>query len=150
MNQEKIMKGKLVTTIILLIATVIALIVFIALYVDETRKTERNYRAHYRAEMQHLSGEIEGYLNTEGGYDTRYNMIIGYSSCAASYAFLMNDFEEQQKAVNELYTCFVKYPEQMSEKLEDVKTAVDHILDDLDKGYDELREIIDSIDKKGN
>ena len=100
--------------------------------------------------MQHLSGEIEGYLNTESGYDTRYNMIIGYSRCAASYALLINDFEEQQKAVNELYTCFVKYPEQMNGKLEDVKTAVDHILEDLDKGYDELRAIIDSIDKKGN
>ena len=150
MNQEKLMKAKLVSTRILLMIVVIALVVFIALYVDERNRTQRTFRDHYRAEMQHLSGELEGYLNTEGGYDTRYNMLIGYSSCAASYAFLMKDFEEEQKAVNELYTCLVKYPEQMSGRLEDVKTAVDHILEDLDKGYDELREIISSIDKKGN
>lgn len=150
MNQEKIMKGKLVSTILLLIATFIALLIFIGLYIDETHKTDNTYRAHYKTEMQHLSGEIEGYLNTEGGYDTRYSMIIGYTSSAASFAFLVKNFEEEQKTVNQLYTCLVKYPEQMSEKLEEVKTAVDHILEDLDKGYDELRALIDSLDKKGN
>ena len=144
------MKAKLVTTIMLLIATLTALLIFIGLYVDERHKTGKAYRDHYMAEMQHLSGEIDGYLKADGGHDTRYYMIVGYSSCAASYAFMMDNFEEQQKAVNQLYTCLVKYPEQMHERLEDVKTAVDHILQNLDKGYDELRELIESIDKKGN
>lgn len=150
MNQEKLMKGKLVSTIILLIATFLALLIFIGLYVDETHKVQRTYRNQYRAELGHVSGEIEGYLKTEGGHDTRYSMVIGYMSSAASYAFLIDNFIEEQKTMNQLYTCLVKYPEQMSERLKDVKTAIDHILEDLDKGYDEVREIIDSIDKKGN
>ena len=150
MNQEKLMKGKLVSTIILLIATFIALLIFIGLYIDETHKVQRTYRNQYRTELGHVSGEIEGYLKTEGGYDTRYYMIIGYTSSAASYAFLIDNFTEEQKTMNQLYTCLVKYPEQMSERIEDVKKAVDHILEDLDKGYDEIRELIESIDKKGN
>ena len=144
------MKGKLVSTIILLIATLIALLIFIALYVDETHKVQKTYRDQYRTELGHVSGEIEGYLKAEGGHDTRYFMVIGYMSSASSYAFLLDNFTEEQKTMNQLYTCLIKYPEQMSERLEDVKKAVDHILEDLDKGYDEVREIIDSIDKKGN
>ena len=150
MNQEKLMKGKLVTTVILLIITFIALLIFIALYIDETHRVQKTYRAQYRTELKHVSGEIEGYLNTEGGYEPRYSMLIGYMSSASSYAFLLKDFTKEQIIINELNTCLIKYPEQMKERLEDVKTAVDDILDDLDKGYDEAKAIVDSIDKKGN
>ena len=44
----------------------------------------------------------------------------------------------------------VKYPEQMQGKLEDVKKALDHITENLDKGYREVNEIVDSVDKIGN
>ena len=67
----------------------------------------------------------------------------------ASFAFLLNDFEESQKSVNELYTCFLKYPEQMKEKLEESKTAVQDMLAGLDKGYEEADAIVESINKKG-
>lgn len=149
MNQEKLMKGKLVTTIILLIVTFIALLVFIGLYIDETRRVQSTYRKQYMTELRHVSGEIEGYMNTEGGYDTRYSMLIGYMSSAASYAFLLDDFEDKQKIINEVNTCLIKYPEQMKDKLPELKDAVDHILDELDKGYEEAAEIVGSIDKKG-
>ncbi len=150
MNQEKIMKRRMVSAIILFIITLIALLVFIGLYIDETRRVQRTYRAQYMTEMKHVSGEIEGYMNTEGGYDTRYSMIIGYMSNAASYAFLMKDFTEEQKIINEVSTALILYPEQMSEKLEELKTAVDDILDNLDKGYDEAAEIVASLNKKGH
>lgn len=150
MNQEKIMKRRMVSAIILFAITLIALLVFIGLYVDETRRVQRTYRAQYKTEMRHVSGEIEGYMNTEGGYDTRYSMIIGYMSNAASYAFLINDFTDQQKVINEVSTALILYPEQMSEKLGDLKQAVDDILDNLDKGYDEAAEIVASLDKKGH
>jgi hypothetical protein len=44
----------------------------------------------------------------------------------------------------------VKYPEQMSEKLEETSVALWDITDHLDKGYDEAEAIVDSIDKKGS
>ena len=149
MTQEKLMKHKLVTTVILLIAVLIALLVFIGLYIDETRRVQKTYRDQYATELKHVSGEIEGYLNTEGGYDTRYSMIIGYMSSACSYAFLIDDFTENQKTINEVNTCLIKYPEQMKEKLPELKEAVDHILENLDKGYEEAASIVESIDKKG-
>lgn len=150
MNQEKLMKKRMWTAIIMLIITLIALLVFIGLYIDEKERVQKTYRSQYRTELRHVSGEIEGYLNTEGGYDTRYSMIIGYMSSASSYAFLINDFEDKQKIVNELNTCLIKYPEQMSERLPDVKKAIDDILDDLDKGYEEAEAIVSEINKKGN
>ena len=71
-------------------------------------------------------------------------------SSADSFAFLSDDFSDRQKVINELNTCLIKYPEQMQKRMEDVKTAIEHIVEDLDKGYDELEEIIDGIDLKGN
>ena len=35
-------------------------------------------------------------------------------------------------------------------RIADLKKAVDDILDGLDKGYDELREIVSGLDKQGN
>ncbi len=57
---------------------------------------------------------------------------------------------EKQIIVNELSTCLLKYPDQMKGKLEDVKTAVDDMQQELDKGYEKAKEIVDSVDKKGN
>jgi len=150
LNQEKLMKKRMWTAIIMFIITLIALLVFIGLYIDEKERVQKTYRSQYRTELRHVSGEIEGYLNTEGGYDTRYSMIIGYMSSASSYAFLIDGFEDKQKTINELNTCLIKYPEQMSERLPDVKNAIDDILDDLDKGYDEAAAIVSEINKKGN
>jgi len=150
LNQEKLMKKRMWTAIIMFIITLIALLVFICLYIDEKERVQKTYRSQYRTELRHVSGEIEGYLNTEGGYDTRYSMIIGYMSSASSYAFLIDGFEDKQKTINELNTCLIKYPEQMSERLPDVKKAIDDILDDLDKGYDEAAAIVSEINKKGN
>ena len=150
MNQEKLMKKRMWTAIIMFIITLIALLVFIGLYIDEKERVQKTYRSQYRTELRHVSGEIEGYLNTEGGYDTRYSMIIGYMGSASSYAFLIDGFEDKQKTINELNTCLIKYPEQMSERLPDVKKAIDDILDDLDKGYDEAAAIVSEINKKGN
>ena len=51
--------------------------------------------------------------------------------------------------MNELHYCLVKYPEQMKNKLEDVSKALKDVYDNLDKGYDEMREVVDSVDKMG-
>jgi hypothetical protein len=77
-------------------------------------------------------------------------MVISDMGAARTLIFLIDDYTEQQKTINELHYCFVKYPEQMSGKLEEASQALNDILDHLDKGYDEAQAIVDSIDKKGN
>lgn len=150
MNQEKIMKRKMVTAIILLVVTLIALVVFIALYIDETHRVQETYRKQYVTELKHASEEISFYLEPEGDHELIYRRVSSYVSSADSFAFLINDFSDRQKVINQLNTCLIKYPEQMQERMEEVKAAIDHIIEDLDKGYDELEEIIDGIDLKGN
>ena len=68
---------------------------------------------------------------------------------AASFLFLLDGKEDKKKNMQELYTVLLRYPEQSVTKLDDMKTAVDDILQGLDKGYDEAQKIVDSIDKKG-
>lgn len=150
MNQDKIMKRRMVTAIILLIITLIALFVFIGLYVDETHRVQETYRKQYRTELGHASEEIDIYLEPEGDHDLIYERVSSYMSCAASFAFLIEDFEEKQVIINQLNTALIKYPVQMKPKMKEVKEAVDDILSDLDKGYDKLSELIGSLELKGN
>ena len=150
MNQEKIMKRRMISAIVLCIISLIALLVFIGLYVDETHRVQETYRKQYKVELGHAGKEIELYLANKGDVDHRYRRISSYVACADSYAFLIEGFSEEQKTINEVSTCLIKYPEQMSGKLEDLKTAFDDINADLDKGYEEAQAIVDSVDKLGH
>lgn len=149
MNQEKIMKAKMVSAIILFIISLIAVLVFIGLYVDETHKTQQTYREKYLISIGEARDEINTWLEKQTDYDLHYNMVLSEMGSARTTVFLINDFTDEQKAINELHYCFVKYPEQMKSKLEDTYTALKDIADNLDKGYDEARNIVETIDKKG-
>ena len=144
------MKRRMITAIVLLILTLIALLVFIGLYIDETHRVQETYRSQYKTELGHVSEEIAIYLEPEGDKDFIYKRISSYMSCADSFAFLINDFSDRQKTINTITTCLIKYPEQMPDKLEELKTAIDDILAGLDKGYDEIDAIVETIDLKGN
>ena len=150
MNQEAIMKRKMVSAIIFSIITLIGMLVFIGLYIDETKLVQETYKAQYHTSLKHVSDDISSYLNAEGDKEMRYTRIVSDMSNADSFAFLIENFTDKQKIVNELATCLLKYPEQMKEKLPDVKQAVDDMQKELDKGYEEAQEIIDSVNKKGN
>ena len=139
----------MITAIILLIITLIALIIFIALYVDETRRIQETYRRQYTTELRHVNEEIAIYLDAEGDFDFHYMRITVYMANAGSYAFLIDDYTQKQIVINEVSTCLIKYPEQMKTKLEELQKAVTDILADLDKGYDEAKAIYESIDLKG-
>ena len=150
MGQEELMKKRMIRARIFASITIIALIVFIALYVDAMRRIQETYRRQYITEMGHLSRDISYYLEAEGDHELRYRMIISDVSCANSYLFLLDDHEKQQITINEIRTCLVKYPEQMSGKMKELQTAVDDIIAELDKGYKEADELVDSINKKGH
>lgn len=150
MNQEKIMKAKMITAIVICIAALAGLFVFIGLYMDKSEEVRKTYIAKYMENLSAASEEIDTYLESGKYLPTRYNMILSAMGAARSLVFLIDDYTDEQKAINELHYCFVKYPEQMQGKLEDVKKALDHITENLDKGYREVNEIVDSVDKMGN
>ena len=109
------------------------------------------YRKQYKTELTHAVKEIDSYLENKGDTALRYKRITSYVTCASSYAFLIeNSFDKQQKVINEVNTCMIKYPEQMSTRLEELKQAFDDIGADLDKGYEEAQAVVDSVNKKGN
>ncbi len=150
MNQEKVMKRRMVGAIILFSVTFIVLIIFIALYVDETHRVQETYRTQYNTNLKHASEAIDAYLKGEGDYDMRYTRIISDMSSANSFAFLIEDFKDEQKTINEINSALIKYPEQMKGNLEELKEALDDMAANVDRGYTRANKLIDSLDKKGN
>lgn len=149
LGQEYLMKRKTVRAVVLSIVTTLALIVFIALYVDECKRVQETYREQYTVMLRQVVEDIESYQNAEGDLDFRYRRLTADMNTAASFLFLLEEMEEEKKAVQELYTVLLRYPEQSADGLEDIKTALNDILANLDKGYDEVTAFVDGIDKKG-
>lgn len=145
------MKRKMISAIIWSLILLIALLVFIGLYIDKTKENKDRFQTHYKNSISDAAEEIDTYLDRKIDYELHYNMVISDLGSARSFIFLIEDDEmtEKQKAVNELHYCFVKYPEQMKTKLEAVSTALKDVYDNLDKGYDEIRQVVDSVDKMG-
>lgn len=148
-GQEYLMKRKTVRAVTISLITMVALMVFIALYIEERKTVQRTYRREYRVNLEIVSEDIRYYLEADGNLEFRYRHLVADLSAASSFAVLIDDFTEEQKTVSEFYTVFLKYPEQMKTKLEDAKKAVDDVLANLDKGYDEMQAIVDSVDLKG-
>ena len=143
------MKRRMISAIILFIITFIALLVFIALYMDEVRRVQETYRNQYRTSLGDVVEDIRSYRNGEGDMELRYMRILSDMSGANSFVFLIDDLGDEKKVINEVNTCIMKYPEQMRSKLDELETALQDILDGLDKGYDEAKALVDSIDKQG-
>jgi hypothetical protein len=143
------MKAKMLTAIFVALAALIAAFVFAGLYFDERTKTRQAYITQYEENLKKAAEEIDKYTEKQTDYDLHYNMVLSDVGAARTLVFLIDDYTEQQKTINELHYCFVKYPEQMSEKLDEASQAMTDIVDHLDKGYDEAQAIVDSIDKKG-
>ena len=143
------MKRRMISAIILFIITSIALLVFIALYMDEVRRVQETYRNQYRTSLGDVVEDIRSYRNGEGDMELRYMRILSDMSGANSFVFLIDDLGDEKKVINEVNTCIMKYPEQMKKKLDELETALQDILDELGKGYDEAKALVDSIDKQG-
>ena len=143
------MKRRMISAIVLFLITFVALLVFIALYMDEVKRVQETYKKQYRTGLQDVITDIESYKNAEGDLELRYMRIVSDLSGANAFAFLIDDLDEEKKTMNEVSVCLIKYPEQMKGKLDELETAVNDILDDLDKGYDEAQALVDSINKQG-
>ena len=151
LGQEYLMRRKMWRAIVMAILMGIALIVFIALYVNEAQRVQQTYREQYRKALEHAVSDIEGYQNAEGDYEFRYRLIVSDVATANSFAFLIKDFTEEQKIVNSWYSASVRYPQQMqeAERMEETRKALVDIIDNLDKGYEELDTVIEGLNLKG-
>ncbi len=153
MTQEHMMKKRMQRSRVLFSITFIALLVFIGLYIDETRRVQETYRAQFIANLAHTADSVDSYLNAEGDWPLKYRRILSDMSSADSFAFLLKNLTEDQKViVNEMHTCLLKYPEQMQERerLEAFGQAVKDLQSNLDVGFEEAEELISTIDKKGH
>lgn len=137
--------------ILLLVMSLIAMTIFAALYIDETKHTQETYRIQYKTNINHVVEDINSYQNGEGALDLRYRHLVNDMGSANSFIFLIEGMDEEKVIINEINACLLLYPEQMQEKenLEKLKSAMEDIAADLDKGYDETKALVDSIDKQG-
>ena len=149
LGQEFIMKRKMVAAIFALFVVLGVLAVFIALYIDAKNEIQQTYYIQYHKCLENTIADIDSYNNAEADLDFKYRRVVADMNSVNSFIFLMNVSEEEKKTINEFYTAFLKYPEQMSEKMDEAKTALEDINANLDKGYDEADELIASIDLKG-
>lgn len=149
-GQEFIMKRKMIRAIVISIMLGIALVVFVALYVDQSRRVQETYRTQYTKSIETVIYDIDDYKKAEGDYELRYRMMVADMSNVNAFAFLLDDFEEEQKSINSLYTCYIKYPQQMQEKLEEVKGILEIILKVKNKNsYEKIDEFVNTINLKG-
>ena len=147
------MKRRMIRAIILFIITFLALLVFIGLYIDETRRVQETYRTQFNANLAQTSESIQSYLDNDADLDMRYRRIISDMSSADTFVFLLDNVTEAQKiTVNELQSALLRYPEQMQERerMEALLDAVNDLQSNLDKGFDEAAAIVDSLDLKGH
>ncbi|MCR4840832.1 MAG: hypothetical protein K5848_04730 [Lachnospiraceae bacterium] len=149
-GQEFIMKRKMIRAIIIAIITTLALIIFVALYIDATKTIQQTYRSQYKTCIDTVIEDITYYENADGNLDFKYRRLVADMNSVVSFAFLQENFEKEQKSINELYTVFLKYPEQMKEKMAEAKQALTDINAGMSKGYDEADALVDSINLKGN
>lgn len=152
MTQERLMKDRMIRAIVLFVLAFIALLIFIGLYIDETHRVQETYRIQYYTYLTKTNESIDSYLDAEGDLPLRYRRILADMTSAQNFGFLLDEISEEHKRnLTELQACLMKYPEQMQEKekLEAMRKAVTDISQNLDKGYDEAAELVDSIDKKG-
>lgn len=150
MNQEKIMKAKMITAIVIAAAAFVAAFIFAGLYYDQRKLNRLTYIEQYETNIAQAAEELDRFNEKKTDYELHYNMVLSDLGAARAMIFLVDGKTDEQKAINEIHYCFVKYPEQMQDKLAESAQAFHDIADHLDKGYDEMREIVDSIDRLGN
>jgi hypothetical protein len=152
MTQETLIRQRIVIRTVLFSITAIALVIFIGLYADEKNRVQEAYTTRYEANLERVQEDILSYLEAEGDYEMRYTRLLADMSTAKEFAFLIDDFADQQIIVNEMYTVLLKYPEQMHEeaRLKAMYTAVGDILKHLDQGYEEAAALVDDVDKLGH
>ena len=81
----------MIRALILFGITFLALLVFIALYIDETRRVQETYHRQYRTNLQKVSEDIQSYVNADGDLDLRYTRIVSDMSAANAFAVWMHE-----------------------------------------------------------
>ena len=144
------MKAKMITAIIVAVVSVFSIFVFAALYVDQSQKNRLEYIVQFEKNILNAAEEIDKDYEKNTDYDLHYNMIISDVGAARAMIFMVEEYTDKQKIINEIHYCLIKYPEQMKEKLPEASQAFHDIANHLDKGFEEVQKITDTIDRLGN
>lgn len=144
------MKAKMITAIIVAVVSVFSIFVFAALYVDQSQKNRLEYIGQFEKNILNAAEEIDKYYEKNTDYDLHYNMIISDVGAARAMIFMVDEYTDKQKIINEIHYCLIKYPEQMKEKLPEASQAFHDIANHLDKGFEEVQKITETIDRLGN
>ena len=148
-GQEYIMKKKMWRAIVLFLLTLIALIVFIALFINEKHRVQETYRRQYSRAVTNLGSSIDDYQNADANFDLWYRMIMSDIADAKSFIFLIDDYEKEQKSINSLYTVILKYPEQTQERMAEIRELVQNLQDNNGDAYDKIDAFVETIELKG-
>lgn len=149
MGQEFLMRRKMLRAIVLFILTLIALIVFVALYINETKTVQETYRTQYKKCLDSVIYDLDDYINADGDFELRYRMIVGDAAAMSNFAFLRDNFLDEQKSINAIYTVLVKYPEQVKERIEELREIFQLVRESDLEAFQKLDEFVDSINLKG-
>ena len=148
-GQEYIMKKKMWRAIVLFLLTLIALIVFIALYINESHRVQETYRRQFSRAITNLGASIDDYQNADANYDLWYRMIMSDISDAKAFIFLLDGTESEQKSINGLYTVILKYPQQSQERMAEIRELVQNLEDNNGDAYDKIDAFVETIELKG-
>lgn len=148
-GQEFIMKRKMIRAILFMLMSIIALVVFIALYIGETYRVQETYRSQFDKALDSAIQQVQEYEDADGNFERRYRMIFAEITNLNTFSFLIKDKTEEHKRINELYTVFLMYPEQTASRMGEIEKLLEDIKSSEKDAYDNLKQFIESIDKKG-
>ena len=149
MGQEYLMRRRMWDAIVIAILASIGLFIFLALFVSEIHNTQETYRTQYTRAIENASYDIQEYIDLGVDKEFRYRMIFSEISTANTFASMLDDFTDEGQTVNEFYTVFLKYPQQVDSRMDEILVIVNEVRYTNSEAYVHMQEFVDSIDKKG-
>lgn len=137
-----------------------AMLIFLCLYVYQLGMEKRTYKMIYHDAAARSSTLLTEVLEDPFDYDTKYREITAELGIMCQMAYRFDAEDEQQKAVNELYSAFIKLPNQVKLHQEGIRDLLLVVKDEQeiketpekqeasDNVYKDLRALIEAFDKQ--
>lgn len=138
----------------------IAMLVFLCLFVYQLGAEKRTYKIIYHEAASRSATLLTEVIEDPFDYDTKYREITAELGVMTQMAYRFDAGDEQQKAVNELYSAFLKLPNQIQQNQTEIRDLLNQIKDEEETGgnldtpeqteavYKTLRQLIASFDKQ--
>ncbi|MEG0663549.1 MAG: hypothetical protein RR483_00450 [Clostridia bacterium] len=141
------LEKKLNITRIIAFCLAVVSIVFIFLYVEQTKTNYREYINVYNKSLDNVVSVTNLMIESDFDYDTKYREVIADVNVCLQITYLTKMDSEKQKAFNELYYGLIKLPKQVKIYLNEINQSLKLINNNDDKGFEDLRNTINKFDK---